>query len=153
MASHLKYLPEDVCVLFQDTNAEDTKQRLTDADTLLQFLLNREEEDWPYDLLDGLLDSGQASLAKTLLDEFQKLDHDDRLIKQPHGKRVRRKLQEAFTTRDQEMKLDDPAMLTFPTGITFKQYNTFFFFLIFLTLNLPKLIVNTIKDINKYLYC
>ena len=81
MSSHLKYLPEDVCVLFHNTNAEDVVQRLTDADTLLQFLLKREEEDWPYDLLDGLIDTGQASLAETLLEEFQKLDHDDRLLK------------------------------------------------------------------------
>ena len=107
-------------------------QRLIDADTLLQFLLKREEEDWPYDLLDGLIDTGQASLAETLLEEFQKLDHDGRLLKQPHGKRVRRKLREAITTRNREMKLDDPTMLTFPTGNTFKQYNTFFYFYFFI---------------------
>ena len=116
MSSHLKYLPEDVRVLFHDTNADDTKQRLTDADILLQFLLKREKEDWPYDLLDGLLQTGQIPLATTLLDEFQKLDHDGRLFEQPRVQKVRKRLQETVTTRDEMMKLDSSATLTFPTG-------------------------------------
>ena len=116
MTSHLKYLPEDVRVLFHDTNAEDTKQRLTDADTLLQFLLQREEEDWPYDLLDALLDLGQTPLAGNVLDKLNKLDHDSRLFEHLRVQQVRKSLQEVPTTRGKMIKLDDPAKLTFLTG-------------------------------------
>ena len=103
-------------MLFHATNAEDVAQCLKDADTLLQFLLKREEEDWPYDLLDGLLETGQLPLATILLEEIQKLDQDGRFFAQPQIQHVRRRLAAAVTTRDEEMKLDDPSMMTFPTG-------------------------------------
>ena len=120
ISPHLEFLPEDVSVLFDDTSAEDTKQRLTDADTLLQFLLKREEEDWPYDLMDGLLETGQTPLATTLLEEFQKLDQDGRFFALPQIQHVSRRIETAATKRDQEVERDDSSVLTFPTG---KQLN------------------------------
>ena len=116
MSSHLNYFPADVRVLLHATNAEDVAQRLKDADTLLHFLLEREEEDWPYDLLDGLLETDLVSRAKNLLEEFQKLDQDDKFSTLPQIQHMRRRVEAAAAQEDQEMRLDDPSMLTFTTG-------------------------------------
>ena len=120
MSAHLKYFPAHVRVLFHGTDPEDAAQRLKNAETLLHFLLERKEDDWPYDLLDGLLETGQTPLATTLLEEFQKLDQDGRFFTLPQIQHVRRRIETAAAKRDQEVERDDSSVLTFPTG---KQLN------------------------------
>ncbi|XP_072043046.1 uncharacterized protein [Amphiura filiformis] len=77
LTSRLLYLPLQVCVVFEGTEARDIQQRVNNAKTLLIFLLEREEEDWPRDLLNGLQETDQGPLAQTLKEEFEVIARED----------------------------------------------------------------------------
>ncbi|XP_072043473.1 uncharacterized protein [Amphiura filiformis] len=77
LTSRLLYLPLQVCVVFEGTEARDIQQRVNNAKTLLIFLLEREEEDWPRDLLAGLQETDQGPLAQTLKEEFEVIARED----------------------------------------------------------------------------
>ncbi|XP_072044371.1 death-associated protein kinase dapk-1-like [Amphiura filiformis] len=71
LTSRLLYLPLEDCKLLENTESRDVRQRMENVKLLLLFLLQRDEEDWPADLVAGLQETDQDPLAQTLQEEYQ----------------------------------------------------------------------------------
>ncbi len=78
LTSRLHYLPPKDCLILEGTSASDVQQRIKNVNILLMFLLQREIEDWPQDLLDGLQETHQGPLAQELQQEYQRVVHASR---------------------------------------------------------------------------
>ncbi|XP_072044415.1 death-associated protein kinase dapk-1-like [Amphiura filiformis] len=78
LTSSLLYLPEEDCRLLENTESRDVKQRMENVKILLLFLLQREEEDWPVDLLAGLKETNQAHFAQTLQESYEVITSEER---------------------------------------------------------------------------
>ena len=81
LTSRLIYLPPEVCTVFEGTQTTDVQQRVKNVETLLSFLLQREEEDWPEHLLKGLQESDQSSHAQTLQEEYDAIVKEEQHLK------------------------------------------------------------------------
>ena len=93
LTSRLSYLPLEVCTIFEGTQATDIPQRVKNVETLLLFLLQREEEDWPGDLVKGLEEADQSAHAQTLQEEYDAIVKDEQMLEQtttPQAKQMTR---------------------------------------------------------------
>ncbi|XP_072043296.1 death-associated protein kinase dapk-1-like [Amphiura filiformis] len=89
LTSHLLCLPLRDRKLMENTESKDVKQRMENVEMLLLFLLQREEEDWPADLLTGLKETDQAPLAQTLQNSYQIVDIEERRNREERKKKNR----------------------------------------------------------------
>ncbi|XP_072042915.1 death-associated protein kinase dapk-1-like [Amphiura filiformis] len=88
LTSQLLYLPLPMCTIFEGAKTTDIRERVNNAKTLVLFLLQREEEDWPMDLLAGLRETDQSPLAQTLQEEYEMITAEEQHMRE-EGKRQR----------------------------------------------------------------
>ncbi len=72
-------LPPQMCKIFE--HASGVQQHMDNAKTLVLFLLERDQEDWPTDLLAGLRETDQSPLAQTLEEEYYKILKEEEAAK------------------------------------------------------------------------
>ena len=76
------YLPPEVCTVFEGTPTTDVRERVKNVETLLSFLLQREEEEWPENLLKGLKESDQRAHAQTLQEEYDAIVKEEQVLEE-----------------------------------------------------------------------
>ena len=104
LTSRLSYLPLEVCTVFEGTQTTDVQQRVKNVETLLLFLLQREEEDWPEHLVKGLQDSDQSAHAQTLQEEYDAVVKEEQMMEETKTRQT--KQTERFEFSEVSLVLD-----------------------------------------------
>ena len=98
LTSRLSYLPLEVCTIFEGTETTDVQQRVKNVETLMLFLLQREEEDWPEHLVKGLQESDQSAHAQVLQEEYDAIVKEEQAFEE--AKTQQMKQAERFDFRE-----------------------------------------------------
>ena len=93
LTSRLTYLPLEMCAIFEGTQPTDVQQRVKNVETLLVFLLEREEEDWPMDLVKGLQETNQSPIAHMLQREVEAIAKENKELEEKFKQRMKERCQ------------------------------------------------------------
>ena len=104
LTSRISYLPLEVCTVFEGTQTTDVQQRVKNVETLLLFLLQREEDDWPEHLVKGLQDSDQSAHAQTLQEDYDAVVKEEQMMEETKTRQT--KQTERFEFSEVSLVLD-----------------------------------------------